>query len=48
MALRGLYWKKALIYLDGITLFAPNMLTHLARLEVFGKLRAVNLKLQPN
>ena len=48
-ALRGLHWKTALIYLDDIIVFAPDMPTHLTRLEeVFGRLRAANLKLKPN
>ena len=47
-ALRGLHWKTALIYLDDIIVFAPDMSTHLTRLEeVFERLRAANLKLKP-
>ena len=48
-ALRGLHWKTALIYLDDIIVFVPDITTHLARLEeVLGRLRAANLKLKPN
>ena len=47
-ALRGLHWKTALIYLDDIIVFAPDMSKLLTRLEeVFERPRTANLKLKP-
>ena len=45
---RGLHWKFILIYLDDIIVFSSNFSQHLQHLrEVFMRLRAVGLKLQP-
>ena len=47
--LRGLHWQTVLIYLDDIIVFAPDVDTHIQRLEeVFSRLRAANLKLKPS
>jgi len=47
-ALSGLNWKTLLIYLDDIIVFAPDVDTHIHRLEeVFYRLQTANLKLKP-
>ena len=47
--MRGLQYTTLLVYMDDILCFAPDMETHLGRLEeIFRRLRAANLKLKPS
>ena len=46
--LRGLLWKKCLVYLDDIIVFSSTFEEHVERLgQVFDRLRQANLKLKP-
>jgi len=46
---RGLHWRTLLLYLDDVIVVAPDVETHLQRLqEVFDRLRAAGLKLKPS
>lgn len=46
--LAGLQWSVALVYLDDIIIFSPNLNTHFVRLRrVFDALHRENLKIKP-
>ena len=48
VVLKGLSWKTCLVYLDDIIVVGRSFQEHLKNLEeVFGRLRAANLKLSP-
>jgi len=47
--LSGFHWETLLIYLDDVIVISPDFLTHVSHLrEVFDRLRAAGLKLQPS
>ena len=47
--LKGLNWKKCVVYLDDIIIFSKTFEEHLIRLEqVLLRLRSANLKIQPS
>jgi len=49
LALKGLQWKIAVLYLDDIVVFSPNFPSHLERLGlVLARLRDAGLKLKPS
>ena len=46
--LKGLTWKKCVVYLDDIIVFSPTFDEHLKRLnQVLARLQKANLKIQP-
>ena len=47
--LKGLQWKRFLLYLDDIIVFSKDFQTHLERLGmVLQRFRSANLKLKPS
>jgi len=49
LALQGLQWNTALVYIDDIIIHAPTFKEHISRLrQVFDRLRMANLKIKPD